>query len=249
MTGGYRLTGQTGHVWGYGGYAGFSGQTGRKGQQMDTTQAAAVTLETMREFCDPDFLTYLEPWTADGYTYATDGRILVRLDDALEGVNPEAIGLDLNRPALFGAVNPNPPGGWIPWADVKPAMGDMRDTCPACRGHKVEVVDCPDCDGDGNCECRCGHEHRCRTCNGDGVQPKDDGEKCIACDGQGRLQVYAVAGVLMQGYFHRKIGRLLPGVEYAGTNHAPDLSPVPATGGMVHFRFPGGDGLLMGRRK
>ena len=45
---------------------------------------------------------------------------------------------------------------FIPFKDWLKTQGNMTMTCPQC-------------DGEGRCECECGHEHTCQRCDGSGA--------------------------------------------------------------------------------
>jgi hypothetical protein len=50
--------------------------------------------------------------------------------------------------------------------------------CPICMG-KGKLT-CSDCDGSGQHECDCGHEHECQNCYGEDIE-------CWRCSGDGKM--------------------------------------------------------------
>lgn len=93
-----------------------------------------------------------QPWTRDGYTYATDGLTAIRVP-AMADI-PE---------------NPKAPDA-TKFFDGLPEMGE--------NGVRVEALDlptgtrkdCDDCGGSGEIKCdRCGHAEPCEACKGNGL--------------------------------------------------------------------------------
>lgn len=52
------------------------------------------------------------------------------------------------------------------WKVRRPDPAELARNCPDCKG--TGKAECGYCDGDGLCECHCGHEHECHECDGVG---------------------------------------------------------------------------------
>lgn len=115
-----------------------------------------MTLDDLKKFSadkdDPHWYIR-EPWTRDGYTYATNGHILVC-------VPAVAYALENDRAPDIAALMAKQaePTAWLPVPEV---MTPALEECPGCHGDKV-------------CLCsRCDSEHDCGRCSGAGeVEPK-----------------------------------------------------------------------------
>lgn len=111
-----------------------------------------MNLELLQKFCstDPSRESLHHPITQGDYTYATDGRICVRVP-AIEGAQFAL------RPD-FGAIWPASFDVYMP-ATLPDGFDDMKD--PATK--------CQTCQGRGHVTCEtCGHDHACGDCDGDG---------------------------------------------------------------------------------
>ena len=108
-----------------------------------------MTLDELNKFCaDADDLRGLhQPWTRDGYTWASDVHIAVRVPAIADVPDNESAP---STTKLFAETAP--PGEWVAVPAVK----------------APELDECDDCYGGGQHECHCGHEHECGTCNGSG---------------------------------------------------------------------------------
>lgn len=47
------------------------------------------------------------------------------------------------------------------------------------KKHRIEKIACSSCDGLGQCQCLCGHEHECGVCDGNGTRGGTDKQKEI----------------------------------------------------------------------
>ena len=103
-------------------------------------------------FCSTDVKkpTIMQPWTRDGRTYATDGRIAIRVGCEVAGVTPNPAAPNCERvfvvpsKAIYVAV-----------PDLKgqdcyecSATGRVQCTCRECGDDHER--DCPECDGHGS---------------------------------------------------------------------------------------------------
>jgi len=109
-----------------------------------------MTLDELQTFCstDPGRANLAVPWTRGDYTWATNGKILVRVP-AIDGVENCPAAPDA---ALIFEKN----GRDCEWQSV-PTVAMPLD-------------DCHSCDGSGFHECSCGdgNSHPCGYCNGTG---------------------------------------------------------------------------------
>lgn len=191
------------------------------------------------------------PFSSNGWTYAADGCIAVRVAH----VSPSPTKAD-RVPNLsflpFGDIH-----GWRPWPEQRwwTEIGDV-DWCPYCEGLGfvgADVVRCDQCGGDGRCwddewdvsSVLCS-KCRGRRCRG--------GDRCEYCAGKGQGElptIQLVGSTAVSALYDLKIRRL-PNVEFGQTAFIPrraggepmhDAQPTPA----VVFRFDGGDGVVMPR--
>jgi len=175
-----------------------------------------------------------EPWSEDGYTFCSDGHILLRL------------------PAIAGILRPPPFDRKMPWPDAAllPEMTKAKrvkvgtEKCSFCKG-SGEVLTCPDCEGLGIVSWDVGkheYEHDCYECDGTGFINSGDGDKCEECDGTGRIIKVEAAHVSgCEGISNVKMNKLatLPGCMFSRETIFDDV---------FYFRFEGGDGLVMAIR-
>lgn len=189
----------------------------------------------LQPFCSESDLrpNMQKPWSRDGFTFATDGRILVRVSSteypvAENEAAPEA--------SDAGPFNHNSlETEWIPVPDIpEPMFSD----CRKCKG-TGKSDKCRECCGDGRHECDCGHEHDCGECDGTGYSWF--AEKCDNCE-NGKVeetQQVAVGEAVVNAVYLRKIADL-PNPEFA----RPTEWDKP-----IAFKFNGGVGYLMPMRK
>lgn len=130
------------------------------------------------------------PWSFEAYTYATDGRILVRVprrDDVEESAECGDRSLPLRSGPLAGlerrAYGPLPSSDRIA-GEVTPAIG-----CRDCNG-SGHVRLCGKCKGQGTVICPiCDREDDCQDCDSVGTLPAtaaaDGTEECENCGGDG----------------------------------------------------------------
>ena len=146
--------------------------------------ALILTVEFLREFCSTSESRPLlrNPFSLDGYTWATDGRLLVRVQ-AMEGVAE-------GGPANASTVMPAGDAGYMDVA-FPPGFAEMTVPMEACEdcGGTGYFRPCVECGGKGEIECdHCYHSESCKDCDGDGnKRGRGKGEvPCDECDGTGR---------------------------------------------------------------
>jgi len=163
------------------------------------------------------------PYTRDGRTMATDGRVLIELDFELEGV-PIAV-TQPSHAGIFAAFEdaewgPLPEGTW------------PLERC------ECENACCKECKGTGAILYFGSQDHYTLTCpRCDGVEPFT--EDCPDCNGRGYYvpgkPIAIVGGVMLNAYCINIIADL-PAVEIA--QNQDQYKP-------VYFRFGCGRGALM----
>jgi hypothetical protein len=197
----------------------------------------------LSRFCDSDASTSLgKPFAEGQYTYALDGRIVVRVDrNAFPSEeNPKAPKI-CNAPFLkFDHATLS---GFEPLPPIDPAK--LRP-CGLCLG-KLQVVTCAQCEGAG--EDTEGDE--CPTCKGAGAipaaptTPPSQSRRCPWCEGTGQEAVewMEINTLLVSTKYLRKIASL-PDAKircFAEKQEMFFLPPIP-------FTFDGGVGYVMPMR-
>lgn len=153
----------------------------------------------LKPFCAEHSCRYriTEPFVRDGWRYATDGAIVVRVPCPGE---PDSDGTLLPKPECFewetleGELKPWPP-------EVRSDSPDGL-LCRACNHTGLvpgKEEKCLPCKGEGFVYCdHCGSETQCDECHGDGYI----GQPCNACEGKKVLIKNAVQYVIA---FHEKL--------------------------------------------
>jgi hypothetical protein len=177
--------------------------------------------------------TFCHPFTRGKWTYATDGRIAVRVP-ALEGIPQGEVAVENVFTAITSQEFPLP-------ADIpEPA----QEKCSACKGYG-KITICSECDGEGTKECdTCGHEEECKSCNGNGTRPTagPNAKECDNCDGIGHTIKYISIRLELQSFSDRylRLIRALPGIRLFQNVNPGDIAT---------FSFDGGEGVLMPLRR
>ena len=199
---------------------------------------AMITREQLATFCykDDEMRPELQqPFTVGDFTYATDGRILIRvprLDGVEKGCHDKwtACPSKYFSETLIGPV-------WLPVPEL-PAREPDRP-CTKCDGKPV----CAACRGDGSVEYEfwhgptkhtlygtcplCDGDVQCRHCDGTLVEPRNEGDEAVE-----------IGGALINSDFLRLLAAL-PNAEL--TPRGP-LDP-------CRIRFDGGEGVVMPMRR
>lgn len=198
------------------------------------------------------------PWREDGKVVASDGRIMVIVDEMPgEFPGPDSrVGAGRWRQlaAQFEAQFTDPADRmWYSLADL-PVPPNAP--CPSCDGAGYHWSrPCPDCDGEGSFT-HGRHEYDCRECDGTRFVEHTPGNavtgteapvhdqaqktECIACGGSGIRFDVAEVGRLKFQVLYLNLLKALPECEMT--------IPTTVEGGMASFRFPGGLGYLMAVR-
>lgn len=194
------------------------------------------TTLNLSKFCslDPTRVVLNQPFTWGPWTYATDGRILVRVP--ARGDEPAPLQGCPTADNVEGLLNnaqpmPEPVTLRLPeklWEDLP---------CPICKG-KGKASACPTCEGSGEVTCsECNHEHDCDDCHGSGLQV--GGEKaCEECNGGGlefKPIPVKVGETAFAGHYLAKIVEL-PGVRFHLSVSSGKLAAC------FYFDAPGGEG-------
>lgn len=189
------------------------------------------------KFCaSGDIRHYLnKPMRYDGYIYATNGHIAVRIaDDPSIEADPISEQLSKKLPAMLDEDAADRTWHKVPEVDTRAAK-----RCRTCDG-AGRVVDCASCDGVGEFE-HYGHEYHCKECDGMGQIPVQDdsaGVQCFDCNGSGIHLDSSVEfnGVHIAARYIHLIGSEIPCAEI-GISNNPN--------GIQIFRAPGIVGVVM----
>lgn len=192
------------------------------------------------KFCAPsDIRHYLhKPMRHDGYIYATNGHIAVRIvDDPSIDAGPIYDKLRATLPAMMEAN-----GVDRTWHKVLPVDTSAAKPCKTCGG-TGRTVTCESCDGDGEFS-HAGHVYHCKECDGIGEvgsSTEGAGAQCFDCNGSGLNLDESVQfdGVHIAARYLHLIGTEIPGAEI-GISNDPT--------GIHLFRAPGVIGAVMPMR-
>lgn len=186
--------------------------------------------------CEHDIREYVrQPWAHQGYVYATNGHICVRVPAPEHAGTTSEVPIAESARGLFErATNTE----YAPLPPFTPAP-----VCFQCEGEgHYKQSKCGDCDGEGNFK-RGHHEYECRECEGTGWLPDDEGQKrdCEECWGTGhdRRAVDFGNDVFYDARYLAWV-KALPGVMFAPGGASTTDKPMPG-----HFVCAGGEGLLM----
>lgn len=184
---------------------------------------SAETLIDLQQFCEKDGIRYYlaQPFILDGNTYASNGRIIVRIPGG---------GADTELPRSFAAaVRKMFAAEHTDFAPL-PTISAPK-VCPDCKGTgRLENVECADCGGIG--EFRHGrHDYDCLECDGTG---RYGSRECTSCWNGELLQPVPVGAAHFQARYLRMIAAL-PNARMSA----------PAKDGPAAFVFDGGEGRLM----
>lgn len=193
--------------------------------------------ERLNRFCGDDEGRYelATPWRHDGYDYATDSRIAVRVPSSGSEV---AVNTDKDRAKAYRSFGPIPSGEWRWWPMLEPDHD--TEPCEACDGTGHGKVKCNTCDGTGCCDCdKCGNEHDCGHCDGEG-EVTDDDTTCPVCNGfKTQPGPLVIAGRRISGRYWQVVN-VIADVEFL--DDGMDCNTV------LVFRAPGGlEGRLIPR--
>jgi hypothetical protein len=188
--------------------------------------------DDLMPFCEASRKGIAQPWSAGDYTYATNGRVLIRIPRL--GDVPECA-LAPKAAQLFNQER----------GQVKRQLAEINFIfipeifCPYCNG-AGKLTECPECHGDGKVIATNFHndyEVDCATCGGTGKPPL-----CEICVGTGKIisdEPHKVGKSWYQKIYLELLKTLPDCVLYE--SYPKPLSP-------AYFRFNGGDGLLMPMR-
>jgi len=192
-----------------------------------------MTPDQLQKFCDPLEVRDItkSPFSFGGYTWATNGKILVRVP-LIAGARDA----DYKTAAdLFG-------GGMVGGGIALPTIpAPVFETCKECAGKGYfQQCKCPACQGAGECECQtCGHESDCDRCKSMGYIPDLTAAKepCEDCGGTGQRETLASIELGIARFQNRYLRLIadLPGFEFQA--HGLDMPG--------RFRWDGGEGMLM----
>ena len=192
-----------------------------------------MTTDQLEKFCDPlegrDITK--SPFNYGGYTWATNGRIMVRVP-LIAGAR------DADYKAAADMFGDGMVGTGIALPTIPPPV---LEPCLECGGKGFyQERKCPNCHGEGEIECAtCGHESDCDRCKSTGYIPDLTAPKepCEDCGGTGQKETLVSSEVGITHFRNRYLRLIadLPGFEFQA--HALDMPG--------RFRWDGGEGMLM----
>jgi hypothetical protein len=195
-----------------------------------------MTNEQLQKFCSKDETRpgITQPFTDGEWTYATDGRMMIRVPvtEPVPWRESQPKNAYTLIPDRAGMTPCELPPGWQ--ARELP----MRD-CKECDGDGKDRIECDECKGECVIECsECGHSEDCEKCDGTGDMPGTG--SCEDCNGTGKVEgkfpvpVNRECSVCVDLKYLR-LAHELPGVKlfYRSGN------------GPLRIEFDGGDGCLM----
>jgi hypothetical protein len=188
----------------------------------------------MAQFCATrDTRKHLfSPFRLNGFIYATDGEIAIRIpDDGSEVADCES---GLEKIEHFFQMPENILFQQIPLLNITLKCAECSGTGFVNYVH----VDCDECDGEGVFK-HGAHDYDCKECNGSGEYRSvtlGSKNECNQCDGSGNQPIQAVA-----------IGNTFLNHKYlVKMNNLPNCTI--ATNGKIersYFKFDGGSGVIM----
>lgn len=197
-----------------------------------------MTTLNLQQFCsrsDDERKHLHQPWPQQGWMYAANGHIMIRVPSAEHAAATATHGA-ASAPAMFDAA------GKANYIELPSFAAPARCDCCAGVGQYLKI-DCPDCDGKG--EFTHGtHLYDCQRCLGDGIIRAAEGEvgatmqDCPKCFGIGVLRgtFVPVGDVGYDSVYLSWIAKL------------PNARVCTNGEKAMHFVFDGGEGLLMPRR-
>jgi hypothetical protein len=192
----------------------------------------------LQPFCstNPHRPNLRRPWTYNGFTYATDARICIRVPllplnpvDPSQPTPPQAISAaKFFAPLAELFTHPATP---IPLPLPEPIF----EKCTSCDG-QGHLGPCPDCKGEGVHTCsECEHERDCRECDARGLVPDSAGTTdCDACQSTGKISQPIRVVVGNSGYQARYLALIAS---------LPEYQFYANSGDMAGFTFAAGGGL------
>lgn len=198
-----------------------------------------MKLEDLQRFCSSDGTGYKlsTPFSIDDYTFACDGRIIIRVPAIAEARRDDVPN---------GVANAMPPPA-EDWREVEyPPGWESFDApsvkCESCSG-VGKIPECQKCDGTGECD-HCGVT--CRRCDGTGLDVDGNGEPkehCKNCDGTGSHEPAFLVSLNRGGVtVNLKYLKLIASLPGSKLLHRGDEKTV------LRFEFDGGIGGVMPTR-
>lgn len=192
-------------------------------------------LDLISRFCHTDKENINKPFNQGEHTYATNGWIAVRVPKALNEGDTDGVPNMANLTWGHKDI--------LAWHDPPEIGNGDGEKCAQCHGHGVVKL-CPECEG--FCEVDIENSYNsytveCKSCDGEGtVGGTTDGEICDRCDGVGKNLFYSIPwGAGKINALNVFMLKKLPGLQIS--KEGDGLVP-------WHFRFDGGEGLVMPMR-
>ena len=114
----------------------------------------SITIEQLTRFCDDSRTPIMHPFSDGSWTYATDGKMIIRVPRLAEVPEYD----DSSKKIDSGIFQTNPITG--DWFKIPSGFSNEPNKCDKCKGT-------------GECRCKCGHVHDCEYCEGSGLSPKE----------------------------------------------------------------------------
>lgn len=176
------------------------------------------------------------PATIGGWTYATNGQIIIRV--------PFSDGCALHTPPpKFPSMDRLPwdhanLDGWVDMPDIS---GLENEECPVCSG-SGHVLICPECSGVGVLHFSNFYNEydvECKTCGGEEEIPGGENDVCCTkCKSTGKVFAEIYVG-WHRGKVNPHYVLMLSALDNVEFSTHGDINEV------IRFRFDGGEGLLM----
>lgn len=197
-----------------------------------------INVETLKKFTYT-WGAYTEPFTLAGKTYATDGYILLRVEEELEGVKerPDFAAKLAIVESLFTGQFEEP----LRLSEL--LTSEQKEACPECDGTGT-VSPCPECDGEGEIEYDSSwnvYTLECASCNGTGtISDGSPGEDCENCEGTGKVSIRTLVTIGNGKFDNRLLNKLINNLPESTT-----ISPSENHLKAAVLKWEGGEGLIM----
>lgn len=227
----------------------------------------------LKAFCGDPYNRFdlSEPFSFGIHTYATDGKIFVRVarvDDVAVEMPPHHVDIGSMAKTLDGYLSKMASATFEPvgQVDLPPVPDYVPTPCKTCAATgRMHSIDCAKCGGTGDHTCpMCESVGDCDACDGNGTierpatteDNQDDVADCVDCDGTGdrgdpndRPPIFTRVGPYFIDRKYVAILTTLPGVEIDTSRSEWHVGPtgkvLPNDGLPVLFRFNGGSGAVM----
>lgn len=197
-----------------------------------------MDLKTLQKFCHTWDRKLNSPFNNGGYTYATDGFILLRTPTCIAERNLE--GSDFPEDSITqqfaGPFNQS-----FKLSDF--FTEEKKEACSTCN-ETGKLTECPECEGSGEIELDSGYNFysvECQSCEGTGyIEDDEEGEDCDSCEGTGKVSVRTLIKIGSASFDNRLLNKLIDNLPEDTTIAPPKSDLKPAL-----LSWSGGTGLIM----